>query len=153
MNLYLKEVPVLFLFLSLLLFSIWTCIFNSVQIAVSLVVDRGRCGGEVVIFNTTKPWRVSEADRFSCCRLPWIAPSRELHSTGETMACKDPRGSCASLWRVSDYQWKHVVRGCNTNKWTANFTANYFRNRVKWSVYCSNCKTEGAPTVNIVWAL
>lgn len=53
------------------------------------MVDRGRCGWEVVIFNTTKPWRVSEADRFSCCGLPWTAPSRELHSTGETMTPGD----------------------------------------------------------------
>ena len=39
-------------------------------------------------------------------------PLRELHSTGETMVWRDPRGSWACLRHVSDYEWAHTSRGC-----------------------------------------
>ena len=41
-------------------------------------------------------------------------PSRELHSTDETIVWRDPGGSWACLWPVSEYEWFHPARVCDT---------------------------------------
>ena len=44
-------------------------------------------------------------------------PSRELHSTDEIRVWRDPRRSWACLRPVSDYEWIHPGRGCDTDMW------------------------------------
>ena len=45
-------------------------------------------------------------------------PLRELHSTDETIAWRDPGGSWACLRPVSDSEWIHPSRGCRWHRHT-----------------------------------
>ena len=45
-------------------------------------------------------------------------PLRELHSTDDTIVCRDPGGSWACLRSVSDYVWIHHSRGCRWHRHT-----------------------------------
>ena len=62
--------------------------------------------------NTNK-WHLCKAGSFSH-RRP--LPLRELHSTGETIVWRDPRGSSACLPPVYDCVWNHPATGCDM--WT-----------------------------------
>ena len=45
-------------------------------------------------------------------------PLRELHSTDETIVCRDPGGSLVFSLPVSDYEWIHPFRGCRWHRHT-----------------------------------
>ena len=45
-------------------------------------------------------------------------PFMELHFTGETKLWRDPWGSWACLQPVSDYEWMHSPRVCDTDMWS-----------------------------------
>ena len=43
-----------------------------------------------------------------------LLPLGALHSTNETIVWRDPGGSWACLWPVSEYKWFHPARVCDT---------------------------------------
>ena len=61
----------------------------------------------------TDMWHICKAGSFSYSESLWTLPLRELHSTNETLAWRDPGGSWACLPPVYDYEWNHTATCCH----------------------------------------